>query len=74
MHFLQYRSVPQIPPHLAVELHTHEFYLQRVLPEVGVVTVHMGLDGGLLVECFESLLLYYGIVSSKKGILYAYSC
>jgi len=30
-----------------VEPHTHviiEFYLQRVLPEVGVVIVHVGLD------------------------------
>ena len=57
----------------AVEPHTHviiEFYLQCVLPEVGVVIVHVGLDRGtkksLLVESFESLPVYYGIVSSRK--------
>ena len=47
-----------------------EFYLQRVLPEVGVVIVHVGLDRGtkksLLVESFESLPVYFGIVSSRK--------
>ena len=57
----------------SVEPHTHviiEFYLQRVLPEVGVVIVHVGLDRGtkksLLVESFESLPVYFGIVSSRK--------
>ena len=58
---------------LPVEPHTHviiEFYLQRVLPEVGVVIVHVGLDRGtkksLLVESFESLPVYFEIVSSRK--------
>ena len=58
---------------LSVEPHTHviiEFYLQRVLPEVGVVIVHVDLDRGtkksLLVESFESLPVYFGIVSSRK--------
>ena len=57
----------------SVEPHTHviiEFYLQCVLPEVGVVIVHVGLDRGtkksLLVESFESLPVYFGIVSSRK--------
>ena len=58
---------------LTVEPHTDviiEFYLQRVLPEVGVVIVHVGLDRdtkkSLLVESFESLPVYFGIVSSRK--------
>ena len=56
---------------MPVEPHTHviiEFYLQRILPEVGVVIVHVGLDRGtkksLLVESFESLPVYFGIVTS----------
>ena len=57
----------------SVEPHTHviiEFYLQRVLPEVGMVVVHVGLDRGTkksqLVESFKSLPVYFGIVSSRK--------
>ena len=59
--------------YVPVEPYTHviiEFYLQRVLPEVGVVIVHVGLDRGtkksLLVESFESLPVYFRIVSSRK--------
>ena len=39
---------------ISVEPHTHviiEFYLQRVLPEVGVVIVHVGLDRGTKSLC-----------------------
>ena len=50
--------------------HSRNHYLQRVLPEVGVVIAHVGLDRGtkksLLVESFESLPVYFGIVSSRK--------
>ena len=54
---------------LSVKPHTHviiEFYLQRELPEVGVVMVHVGSDRGtkksllvLVVECVEFLSLYF---------------
>ena len=52
---------------ISVEPHTHviiEFYLQRVLPEVGMIIVHVGLDRGTkkspLVKSFESLPVYLG--------------
>ena len=57
---------PSMPQHLI------EFYLHRVLPEVGVgmVMVHVGLDRGtkksLLVECFEFLPLYFEIVDTAR--------
>ena len=66
---------------LTVEPRTHiiiEFYLQSVLPEVGVVIVHVGLDRGTkkisasgVFRVFASLLQDSLI---KKGLLYAYSC
>ena len=51
--------------------------MQRVLPEVGVVIVHVGLDRGTkksasgVFRVFTSLLRDSLI---KKGLLYAYSC
>ena len=64
----------------AVEQHTHviiEFYLQRVLPEVGVVILHVGLNRHKKVSASGVFRVFASLLRDsliKKGLLYAYSC